>query len=92
MVTQQADQAVDSGIITILRGIEPDSVFDVASAIVINGVTALEVTSDTDNITESIDRLSGRFYGVSISAGNVLDPETVRAVQFAGRRLSLFQR
>ena len=84
MVTQQADRLVDSGVIAILRGIDPDSALDVASAIVDGGVTALEVTADTDGVTESIDRLSGRFDGVSIGAGTVLDPETARAVQLAG--------
>lgn len=84
MVTQQVDRMVDSGVIAILRGIDPDSALDVASAIVDGGVTALEVTADTDDVTESIDRLSGRFDGVSVGAGTVLDPETARAVQLAG--------
>lgn len=84
MVTQQVDRMVDGGVIAILRGIDPDSALDVASAIVDGGVTALEVTADTDGVTESIDRLSGRFDGVSVGAGTVLDPETARAVQLAG--------
>ena len=84
MVAQRVDRIVDDGVIAILRGVEPDTVLDVASAIVDGGVTALEVTADTDNVAESIDRLSGRFDGISIGAGTVLDPETARAVQLAG--------
>lgn len=75
---------VDSGVIAILRGVDPDSALDVASAIVDGGVTALEVTADTEGATESIDRISGRFDGVSVGAGTVLDPETARTVQHAG--------
>lgn len=84
MGAQQVDRMVDSGVVAILRGVKPDSALDVASAIVDGGVTAIEVTADTDDVTESINRLSGRFDGVSIGAGTVLDPETARAVQLAG--------
>lgn len=84
MVTRQVDQIADEGLIAILRGVEPDAILEVASAIVDGGVRALEVTADTDNVEESIETLATGFDGVSIGAGTVLDPETARAVQLAG--------
>ncbi|ELZ24434.1 2-dehydro-3-deoxyphosphogluconate aldolase [Haloterrigena salina JCM 13891] len=70
--------------IGILRGVDPDSAIDVASAVVDGGVTALEVTADTENVVETIDTLSSRFDDVLVGAGTVLDAETARAVQLAG--------
>ncbi|WP_226482782.1 bifunctional 4-hydroxy-2-oxoglutarate aldolase/2-dehydro-3-deoxy-phosphogluconate aldolase [Natrinema amylolyticum] len=84
MPTQRMDRIVDSGVIAILRGVDTESAVDVASAIVDGGVTALEVTADTPNVTETIDTLSDRFDDVLVGAGTVLDAETARAVQLAG--------
>ncbi|WP_049914064.1 bifunctional 4-hydroxy-2-oxoglutarate aldolase/2-dehydro-3-deoxy-phosphogluconate aldolase [Haloterrigena salina] len=84
MSTRKREQIVDSGVIGILRGVDPDSAIDVASAVVDGGVTALEVTADTENVVETIDTLSSRFDDVLVGAGTVLDAETARAVQLAG--------
>ncbi|NUB93621.1 bifunctional 4-hydroxy-2-oxoglutarate aldolase/2-dehydro-3-deoxy-phosphogluconate aldolase [Haloterrigena sp. SYSU A121-1] len=84
MRTRKREQIVDSGVIGILRGVDPDSAIDVASAVVDGGVTALEVTADTENVVETIDTLSSRFDDVLVGAGTVLDAETARAVQLAG--------
>lgn len=84
MITRQIDQIVDTGVIAILRGVETDSAIDVASAIVDGGVTALEVTADTPNVTETINTLSNAFEDVLVGAGTVLDAETARSVQLAG--------
>ncbi|ADB62768.1 2-dehydro-3-deoxyphosphogluconate aldolase/4- hydroxy-2-oxoglutarate aldolase (plasmid) [Haloterrigena turkmenica DSM 5511] len=84
MSTREIEQIVDSGVIGILRGVEPDAAVDVASAVVDGGVTALEVTADTENVVETIDTLSSQFDDVLVGAGTVLDAETARAVQLAG--------
>ncbi|WP_339105849.1 bifunctional 4-hydroxy-2-oxoglutarate aldolase/2-dehydro-3-deoxy-phosphogluconate aldolase [Haloterrigena salinisoli] len=84
MSLQEIEQIVDSGVIGILRGVEPDAAIDVASAVADGGVTALEVTADTENVVETIDTLSSRFDDVLVGAGTVLDAETARAVQLAG--------
>lgn len=84
MSAQRIEQIVDSGVIGILRGVEQDAAIDVASAVAEGGVTALEVTADTENVVETIDTLSSRFDDVLVGAGTVLDAETARAVQLAG--------
>lgn len=84
MPKQQLGRITEGGVIAILRGVDPDSVVDVASAVVDGGVTALEVTADTPGVTDMIDTLSGSFDDVLIGAGTVLDAETARAVQLAG--------
>ncbi|WP_226042628.1 bifunctional 4-hydroxy-2-oxoglutarate aldolase/2-dehydro-3-deoxy-phosphogluconate aldolase [Natrinema sp. DC36] len=84
MSVQKIEQIVDGGVIGILRGVEPDVAIDVASAVADGGVTALEVTADTENVLETIETLSSRFDDVLVGAGTVLDAETARAVQLAG--------
>lgn len=84
MSVQKIEQIVDGGVIGILRGVEPDVAIDVASAVADGGVTALEVTADTENVVETIETLSSRFDDVLVGAGTVLDAETARAVQLAG--------
>lgn len=84
MRTAETDRIVDDGVIAILRGVEPESALDVATAVVDGGVTALEVTADTPDVLETIELLSDRFDDVLVGAGTVLDAETARAVQIAG--------
>lgn len=74
----------ESGVVAILRGVDPDSVVDVATAVVDGGVTALEVTADSPKVTEMISTLTNTFDDVAVGAGTVLDRETARAVQLAG--------
>jgi 2-dehydro-3-deoxyphosphogluconate aldolase/(4S)-4-hydroxy-2-oxoglutarate aldolase len=84
MYAERADQICERGVVAILRGVDPESAIDVATAVVEGGVTALEVTADTPKITETIDTLSDQFDDVLVGAGTVLDAETARAVQLAG--------
>lgn len=88
MRTAEIDRIVDNGVIAIFRGVEPESALDVATAVVVGGVTALEVTADTPNVLETIELLSGRFDDVLVGAGTVLDAETARAVQIASARFT----
>ncbi|GAA0727917.1 2-dehydro-3-deoxyphosphogluconate aldolase/(4S)-4-hydroxy-2-oxoglutarate aldolase [Halorubrum trapanicum] len=84
MYSQRFDQIREGGVVAILRGVDSESAIHVADAVVDGGVTALEVTADTSNVTETIDALSDRYDGVIVGAGTVLDAETARAVQLAG--------
>jgi len=54
MHSQRVDQIGESGVIAILRGVDPESAIDVATAVIDGGVTALEVTADTPNVAETI--------------------------------------
>lgn len=84
-MTDRTPERIDeSGVVAILRGVDPDSVVDVATAIVDGGVTALEVTADSPQPTEMISTLADIFDDVAVGAGTVLDSETARAVQLAG--------
>jgi len=57
MHSQRVDQIGESGVIAILRGVDPESAIDVATAVIDGGVTALEVTADTPNVAETIGPL-----------------------------------
>ncbi|MFB6201777.1 MAG: bifunctional 4-hydroxy-2-oxoglutarate aldolase/2-dehydro-3-deoxy-phosphogluconate aldolase [Halorhabdus sp.] len=84
MPEKALERIEETGVIAILRGVEADTIVDVASAVVDAGVTAVEVTTDTPGVTEKIGTLTATFDGVSVGAGTVLDSETARAVQMAG--------
>lgn len=84
MDTRHLERITDSGVIAILRGVTEESAVEVASAVVDGGVTALEITADTPNVTGIVDTVSDVFDDVLVGAGTVLDRETTRAVQLAG--------
>lgn len=78
------DRIEESGVVAILRGVDPDSVVDVATAVVDGGMTTLEVTADSPKVIEMISTLTNTFDDIAVGAGTVLDRETARAVQLAG--------
>lgn len=84
MTDQSLKRIEDTGVVAILRGVNPDTVVDVATAVVDGGVSALELTADTPGVTDMIKSLSRSFDDISVGAGTVLDSETARAVQLAG--------
>ena len=84
MHARRIDRIRESGVIAILRGVDPDVAVDVADAVVDGGVTAVEVTADTPGVAATIETLADRFDDVLVGAGTVLDAETARAVQLAG--------
>jgi len=75
---------LETGIVAIIRGIEPNVCTEVVSAIAAGGVDVIEITVDTPGAIEMIQQVSADLDDVVIGAGTVLDPETVRAVQLAG--------
>lgn len=79
-----ARRILETGIIAIIRGIEPDVCNEVVNAIAAGGVETIEVTANTPSAVEMIQEISDEIDNVVIGAGTVIDPETARAVQLAG--------
>lgn len=79
------DRLVDSGVVAVLRGADPDTLLDVVAALEAGGVTAVELTADTRGVTELIGRVDERFGDeVVVGVGTVLDGATARATVAAG--------
>lgn len=74
-----------NGVVAIVRGVEPARVVDVVEAIIDGGITTIEITADSPDVLESLDRVTDRVDDdVVIGAGTVLDPETAVATVNAG--------
>lgn len=71
------------GVIGIIRGVSPETVPNVAAAIIDGGVTAIEVTADSPAVIESIATLRAELGDTAtIGVGTVLDePTTVAAIR-----------
>jgi 2-dehydro-3-deoxyphosphogluconate aldolase / (4S)-4-hydroxy-2-oxoglutarate aldolase len=68
---------VESGVIAVIRRIPEDRIEQVADSLVRGGVTALEITVDSDSAYASIAKLSRRYQGRAIvGAGTVIDSES----------------
>jgi 2-dehydro-3-deoxyphosphogluconate aldolase/(4S)-4-hydroxy-2-oxoglutarate aldolase len=78
------DQIAETGVIAIIRGTDPDAAVETVDALRRGGVTAVEVTANTDGVLDMIRDVSDAFDDVRVGAGTVLDPETARAVTLAG--------
>ncbi|OYR67257.1 bifunctional 4-hydroxy-2-oxoglutarate aldolase/2-dehydro-3-deoxy-phosphogluconate aldolase [Halorubrum ezzemoulense] len=84
MRTDRLDRITDSGVIAILRGVGVEEAPAVADAVTDGGVTALEVTADTPDMTAAIEAVAERVDDAAVGVGTVLDAETARAAQLAG--------
>jgi 2-dehydro-3-deoxyphosphogluconate aldolase/(4S)-4-hydroxy-2-oxoglutarate aldolase len=71
-------------VIAILRGVGVEEAPAVADAVTDGGVTALEVTADTPDVTAAIEAVAERVDDAAVGVGTVLDAETARAAQLAG--------
>ncbi len=83
--TETLDRIESGGVIAVLRGVEPDHVAPIATALADGGITAIEVTADTPGVAglvESLDAAVGER--AVIGAGTVLDAATARTVLLAG--------
>ncbi|MEF8779437.1 MAG: bifunctional 4-hydroxy-2-oxoglutarate aldolase/2-dehydro-3-deoxy-phosphogluconate aldolase [Haloferacaceae archaeon] len=78
------DALEESGVVAVLRGGNPDQIVDIVDALVAGGVTAIEVTADTDGATDLLREVSASFPDAAVGAGTVLDAETARACLSAG--------
>lgn len=80
------DRLLDSGVVAVLRGIDPDRMVDTVDALHEAGVTAMEITTDghdaSTTITEVVDAVAGT--DVLVGAGTVMDAATASRVIEAG--------
>ncbi|QRG66708.1 bifunctional 4-hydroxy-2-oxoglutarate aldolase/2-dehydro-3-deoxy-phosphogluconate aldolase [Brevibacillus choshinensis] len=74
--TMLLEKLVESGVIAVVRRIPTEKIDRVAESLVRGGVTALEITVDSEDAFSSIARLSRQLRGVAIvGAGTVIDAE-----------------
>lgn len=74
-----------SGVIAVLRGLDPEAALKTADALYEGGITVLEVTVDAPKALESIEALCGAMKGRAlVGAGTVLDAATAAAAIRAG--------
>lgn len=81
-----AMKALDhTGVIAIVRGVDPEYMTPLAEALFDGGIRLMEVTMNTGGAIESIAHLSRTFAGrMCIGAGTVLDVAAAAAVMRAG--------
>jgi 2-dehydro-3-deoxyphosphogluconate aldolase/(4S)-4-hydroxy-2-oxoglutarate aldolase len=85
MPTDTLQRIEETGVIAVLRGVEPDTVEAVGEAIVAGGVTALEVTAESPDAMASIQTLAETLGDDAlVGVGTVLDAETAREAIDAG--------
>ncbi len=75
-----------SGLIAVIRGMDPAVMRDIARALVAGGVRALEITMNSPQPLQMISQVRSLLEGSDtiIGAGTVLDSETARAAMLAG--------
>jgi 2-dehydro-3-deoxyphosphogluconate aldolase/(4S)-4-hydroxy-2-oxoglutarate aldolase len=84
--SEDLERIVDSGVVAVMRGADPDTAIEVASALAEGGVTAFEITAENPDAMALIDELSASFdeSAAIVGAGTVLDSETARAAIGSG--------
>ena len=76
---------VDSGVVAVLRGADPDTLIEITDALVEGGVTGIELTADNPDIAELLDALTSSFDDeITVGVGTVLDAETARMTMLEG--------
>ncbi|PHQ40031.1 2-dehydro-3-deoxyphosphogluconate aldolase [Halorubrum persicum] len=84
-MNETLSRLVDSGVVAVLRGVEADQLIEITEALREGGVTAVEITADTPDVTEKLGAVAGSFDNeVVVGTGTVLDSETARATLMAG--------
>jgi 2-dehydro-3-deoxyphosphogluconate aldolase/(4S)-4-hydroxy-2-oxoglutarate aldolase len=84
------DSIRDTGLISILRGIDSSIICDVVEKMSQKGVRLVEVTLDTPDALQSIQKLSQTFTGdMIIGAGTVLDPQSAHQAISVGAKFIL---
>lgn len=84
------DAIRNTGLISILRGVDSGKICDVVDIMSQNGIQLVEVTLDTPDALQSIQKLSRTFAGdLLIGAGTVLDRETAQQAISAGAEFVL---
>lgn len=78
-------RVLDRGIVAVIRAESPDSLVDVAEALVAGGVDVMEVTFTVPRAVQVLEKVSAKLGSrVLLGAGTVLDSETARIAILAG--------
>ena len=76
---------IDCGVVAIIRAESAQEAMDICLAIAKGGVKPIEITMTVPGAIEAIKELKGLLKDkVLLGAGTVLDPETAKAVIYAG--------
>ena len=81
--TNLLEQLLATKMIAIIRLLESEPIFELANALHLGGIKAIEVTMGTPNAFEEINKLS-QIEGVIPGVGSVIDAKTARAAIEAG--------
>lgn len=85
MLPQIYSQIAETGVVSIIRGLEGPIVDNTVQALYEGGIRAVEITFNTPGAAGIIERLKKEYSGkMIIGAGTVLDPETARIAILAG--------
>ena len=80
-------QILESKIVAIIRGANPNDVLKIANALREGGVRALEITMNSSKALSVIEEVAGKIGDeVMVGAGTVLDAQTARAAISAGAK------
>ncbi|GAB4460808.1 MAG: bifunctional 4-hydroxy-2-oxoglutarate aldolase/2-dehydro-3-deoxy-phosphogluconate aldolase [Armatimonadaceae bacterium] len=76
---------LEPGVIAVIRADSSEQLLDVAKALQMGGVTAMEVTMTTPNALEVIKAVKAEMgSGILMGVGTILDAETARMALLAG--------
>ncbi|SFK64641.1 2-dehydro-3-deoxyphosphogluconate aldolase / (4S)-4-hydroxy-2-oxoglutarate aldolase [Halogranum rubrum] len=86
MTADIAQRVVETGVVAIIRGTDPETAIETVDALRRGGVDVVEVTANTNGVLDMIRDVSSTFTAeeITVGAGTVLDSETARAVLLAG--------
>jgi len=84
--SEDLERLVEGGVVAVMRGADPDTAIDVASALSDGGVTAFEITAENPDAMELIAEISAVFdeSEAIVGAGTVLDSGTARTAIASG--------
>jgi 2-dehydro-3-deoxyphosphogluconate aldolase/(4S)-4-hydroxy-2-oxoglutarate aldolase len=83
-------QILEHKIIAIIRGASPDDVIPISEALYAGGIRLLEITMNSAEPLRVIRQVAGHFGDkMTIGAGTVLDPETLKGAVDAGAQFIL---
>lgn len=78
---------LESKIVAVIRGANPDEVVPIAKALSLGGIKTLEITAETRDVLSLIKKASTELNEeIIVGAGTVLDPETARSAIMAGAK------
>ena len=74
-------------IVAIIRGADPDAIFEIVRALKTGGIRTLEITINSPKALKVIEKVADEFSDeLLIGAGTVLDPQTARDALQAGAK------